>query len=119
VDAVVASLSLHHIADLERKIGVYRAIFEALPAGAGTFVCLDATVSDDPRFAELTLDRWVAGMNEHGIDEAAARRHLADWAEEERYFPLHVELGALARAGFSHPECFWRKGSLAIYGARR
>ena len=117
-DAVVASLALHHVRDLEAKTRLYRAIFESLPPG-GLFLNVDATVSGDPRFAALTMARWAASMGEHGIDEAAARKHLADWAEEDRYFSLYEELNALVSAGFRAPECFWRRGSQTIYGGRK
>lgn len=117
-DAVVASLSLHHVRGLDAKTDVYRAIFESLPSGA-PFLALDATVSDDPELAKLTFARWAQHMITHGIDEAAAYRYFDDWARDEHYFPLREELAALVRAGFARPECFWRKGPLAIYGARR
>lgn len=116
-DAVVASLSLHHVCDLEAKRRVYRNIFESLPRGA-PFLNLDASVSTDSEIAKLTFDRWVEAMQRHGIDEAKARQHLADWAREEHYFSLNEELESLVRAGFTQPECFWRKGPLAIYGGR-
>ena len=114
-DVVVASLSLHHIDDLAAKQRVYAAILACLPPG-GLLLNLDATVSSDPTLAARTFDAWAAGMAEHGIDDATARRHFADWAGEDRYFSLHEELGALARAGFAAPECFWRRGAQTIYG---
>jgi ubiquinone/menaquinone biosynthesis C-methylase UbiE len=114
-DAIVASLSLHHITALDDKTRVYRAAFEALPPN-GAFLVLDATMSDDPRLAAAGFDRWAEWMIAHGIDEQAARRHFADWAREERYMPLADELRALREAGFARPECFWRKGPVAVYG---
>jgi SAM-dependent methyltransferase len=115
-DAVVASLSLHHVHELDRKVEVHRAIHGALAPG-GVLVVLDATVSDDPRLSELTFTRWAAAMAEHGIDAATAHGHFHSWSNEDRYFPLADELGALARAGFARPECFWRKGPVSVYGA--
>jgi tRNA (cmo5U34)-methyltransferase len=112
-DAVVASLALHHVHDLDRKTELYRAIHAALAPG-GAFLNLDAAVSADPRVNALVLDRWVAHMGEHGIAETEARGHLAAWADEDRYFPLDTELAALRRAGFAEVECFWRRGSSAI-----
>jgi ubiquinone/menaquinone biosynthesis C-methylase UbiE len=116
-DAVVASLALHHIDALDAKARVYAAIRAALPPG-GLLLNLDATVSADPVLAAQTFDAWAAAMGAHGIDDATARGHFADWAQEDRYFSLHEELGALARAGFAHPECFWRRAPQTIYGGR-
>ena len=112
-DAVVASLALHHVHDLDQKTELYRAIHTALAPG-GVFLNLDAAVSEDPRVNALAFDRMVAHMGEHGIQEAEARGHLAAWADEDRYFPLDAELTALRRAGFAKVECFWRRGLSAI-----
>ncbi len=117
-DAIVASLSLHHVQDLGAKTQVYRAIHEVLPPGM-PFLNLDATVSGDPEFSKRTIARWVDGMKAQGIDEAAAKQNLVDWAEEEHYFSLRDEFEALRAAGFAEPECFWRRGSVAVFGARR
>src|SRR5919201_5828795 len=117
-DAVVASLALHHIHDLDQKVEVYRAIRAALGPG-GLFLNLDAAVSEGTRLRALALDGWVAHMGEQGIPEAEARGHIAAWADEDRYFPLDSELGALRRAGFSEVECPWRRGLQTICCALR
>lgn len=115
-DAVVASLSLHHVQALDRKIDAHRAIHEALSPG-GVLVVLDATVNTHPRIAERTFARWADAMGEHGIDRETAHGHFRSWSKEERYFSIADELAALGRAGFAHPECFWRKGPVSVYGA--
>jgi tRNA (cmo5U34)-methyltransferase len=117
-DAVMASLSLHHVHDLGAKTDVYRAIHGALTAG-GVFVNLDAAITEGPRLNALAFERWAAGMAEHGITEAEAQRHFTAWAEEDRYFPLDAELAALRRAGFAEVECFWRRGGTAVCCALR
>lgn len=115
-DAVVASLSLHHVHDLDRKVDVLRAIHDALAPG-GVLVVLDATVSEHPRLSARTFTRWAEAMGEHGIDAATAHGHFRSWSKEDRYFPIADELAALGRAGFDHAECFWRKGPVSVYGA--
>ncbi len=115
-DAVVASLSLHHVHELDRKVAVHRAIHEALAPG-GVLVVLDATVSEHPRLSARTFARWTDAMGEHGIDAATARAHFESWSKEDRYFPIADELRAIERAGFDHAECFWRKEPVSVYGA--
>jgi tRNA (cmo5U34)-methyltransferase len=117
-DAVVASLALHHVHDLQIKTELYRAIYDALPSG-GVLLNLDAAVSEDTRLNALVFDRWAHGMSEHGITESQARAHFAAWSDEDRYFPLEVELGALREAGFDEVECVWRRGASAITCALR
>lgn len=116
--AALASLSLHHISEMETKTRVYGAILEALPSG-GLFLNLDATVSEDVVLAERTYADWIDWMVEHGIQEPQARKHLADWSREDFLQPLHVELDAMMSAGFPAPECFWRRDPMTIYGARK
>jgi tRNA (cmo5U34)-methyltransferase len=113
VDAVVASLALHHVHDLETKTGLYRAIYDAL-SPRGVLLNLDAAVTEGARLNGLVFDRMAERMGDHGISEAEARGHFASWAREDRYFPLDAELGALREAGFEEVECFWRRGLSAV-----
>ncbi|MGA2926764.1 MAG: class I SAM-dependent methyltransferase [Solirubrobacteraceae bacterium] len=117
-DAVVASLALHHVHDLEIKTALYRAIRNALSPG-GVLLNLDATVTDGARLNGLVFDRMAQRMGDHGISDAEARGHFASWAEEDQYFPLDAELGALRDAGFDEVECFWRRGLSAVTCALR
>jgi tRNA (cmo5U34)-methyltransferase len=112
-DAIVASLALHHVHDFGQKTDLYRAIHSALPPG-GAFLNLDAAISEDPRVNALVFDRWAAQMGKHGISDEEARANFAAWADEDRYFPLDAELGALRQAGFAEVECFWRRAASAI-----
>jgi tRNA (cmo5U34)-methyltransferase len=117
-DAVVASLALHHVHDLETKTALYRAIHDALSPG-GILLNLDAAVSEGTRLNRLVFDRMAARMAEHGISDVEARGHFAAWADEDRYFPLDAELGALREAGYDEVECLWRRGLCAITCALR
>jgi tRNA (cmo5U34)-methyltransferase len=117
-DAVVASLALHHVHDLQTKTALYRSIREMLPAG-GVLLNLDAAVTEGARLNRLGFDRWAARMGDHGITDAQARAHFAAWANEDRYFPLDVELAALRQAGFDEVECFWRRALSAVTCALR
>jgi tRNA (cmo5U34)-methyltransferase len=117
-DAVVASLALHHVHDMEIKTDLYRSIRAALVAG-GAFLNLDAAVTEGARLNALGFDLWAARMAEHGIAAGEARDHFAAWADEDRYFPLDEELAALRRAGFAEVECFWRRNTSAVCCALR
>jgi tRNA (cmo5U34)-methyltransferase len=112
-DAVVASLALHHVHDLDAKTALYRAIRDTLAPG-GVLLNLDAAVTEDARLNGLVFDRMAARMADYGIADAEARGHFASWADEDRYFPVDAELGALRDAGFDEIECFWRRGLCAI-----
>jgi tRNA (cmo5U34)-methyltransferase len=117
-DAVVASLALHHVHDLEAKTELYRRIRDSLSPG-GLLLNMDAAVSDGNTLNRLVFDRMAIRMGDHGITDAEARRHFAAWAEEDRYFPLDLELRAMRQAGFDEVECVWRRGLSAITCALR
>jgi tRNA (cmo5U34)-methyltransferase len=117
-DAVVASLALHHVHDLDAKTELYRAIHDTLSPG-GVFLNLDASVTEGARLNGLVFDRMAVRMADHGITDAEARGHFAGWAQEDRYLPLNVELSALRSAGFAEIECFWRRGLCAVMCALR
>jgi tRNA (cmo5U34)-methyltransferase len=112
-DAVVSSLALHHVHDLQAKSTLYRVIHDALAPG-GPLLNLDTAVTEDPRLNQLVFDRMAARMGDHGITDAEARSHFASWADEDRYFPLEAEMRALREAGFDEVECFWRRGLSSI-----
>jgi tRNA (cmo5U34)-methyltransferase len=117
-DAVIASLALHHVHDLEAKTELYRRIRDAIRPG-GVLLNLDAAVSEGSTLNQLVFDRMAERMGDHGITDAEARRHFAAWAKEDRYFPLDAELGALRAAGFDEVECVWRRALSAITCALR
>jgi tRNA (cmo5U34)-methyltransferase len=117
-DAVVASLALHHVPELDRKRALYARIYGALRPG-GALVIADATVHEDGNARTVMFATWSAWMARHGIAQAEADALFAKWAGEDRYYPLATELGLLADAGFTRPECFWKYGPMAVYGAFR
>jgi tRNA (cmo5U34)-methyltransferase len=114
VDAVLAAFALHHIRTLDEKREAYRRIRDALRPG-GVFLNADAV--SGPFWPSLR-DEWAAFMAGKGFTLEQAYQNLEDWAEEDRYFSVYEELSAMAQAGFGQPECFWRRGPIAILGAR-
>lgn len=115
-DAVVATLSLHHVEDSGEKRDMYRAIHTALEPG-GLVVVGDLLVYPDGPERRQMLRDWYAHMAEHGITEREADEHFAQWAEEDWYVSLVDELQLIGAGGFTRPDCFWRDGGLAVYGA--
>ena len=62
---------------------------------------------------------WAAAMARHGISAPEAAALFAQWAGEDRYYPLATELALLAAAGFAEPECFWKLGPTTVFGGFR
>jgi len=116
-DAMMASLSLHHLPTLEAKEAMYHRVRDALEPG-GTFVNADATMpAHDPERA-ATWRRWADHLVSRGIAEADAWRHFASWSEEDTYFPLADELHAMREAGLA-AECVWQEGISTVMVGRR
>jgi SAM-dependent methyltransferase len=114
--AVVASLALHHVATRAEKRELYRAICTALEP-AGLLVVGDALVHPDgPERRRMIADLY-AHMEANGLSAAEAAGHFTQWAEEDVYVSLPDELALIAAAGFPRPDCFWRHGFIAVYGA--
>lgn len=115
-DAIVASLSLHHVPDVDQKRALYRHLRASLRPGA-LFLSADATVHAAGPEHDRVFRTWTAGMFDAGIGPGEAEALFAQWSHEDTYQPLSVELALLADAGFPRPECFWRKGPVTVFGA--
>ena len=105
-DGITASLALHHVPSLDEKRALYRRLFAALRPG-GVFANADVTVSDQEDERRATYEVWADHLVARGIDRARAFEHFAEWAEEDTYFPLEVELAAMREAGFD-AACAWQ-----------
>lgn len=114
--AVVASLALHHVATDAEKQELYRAILTALEP-AGLVVVGDALLHPEGPERRRMVEDLYAHMEGNGITAVEAEAHFTQWGEEDVYVSLPVELALIAAAGFPHPDCFWRDGLIAVYGA--
>jgi ubiquinone/menaquinone biosynthesis C-methylase UbiE len=110
-DAVVASLSLHHVRTATAKLRLFRRIAAALPR-QGRFVSADCHPSHDRHFAALQRTAWVDHLR-RTYSAPRARALLSQWAREDVYRSLDVEI-ALARRGGIAAEVMWRNGSFAV-----
>lgn len=106
-DAVTASLALHHVPTLKKKGMLYGRIYDALRPG-GVLVNADVTMSALAEERDASYSTWADHLVANGIARARAFEHFAEWAEEDTYFPLDVELNAMRNAGF-RAECVWEQ----------
>jgi tRNA (cmo5U34)-methyltransferase len=117
-DAVVASLALHHVAELAKKRALYKRIHDALRPG-GVLLVADITVHDDGKERDRMYDAWSTWMTTHGIARTDAEALFVKWAKEDCYHSLATELALLGEAGFERPECFWKLGPSTVFGGYR
>jgi tRNA (cmo5U34)-methyltransferase len=114
-NAVLAAFALHHIPNLQEKSEAYGRIREALLPG-GVFLNCDAV--SGPFWPRLR-EEWAEFMAGQGFSLEQAYQNLADWAAEDTYFSAAEELRTMEEGGLENPECFWRRGPIAVLGARR
>jgi tRNA (cmo5U34)-methyltransferase len=115
-DAIVASLSLHHVRTLHAKRAAYRRILAALRPGS-VFVSADATMHAEEPFAQLTRELWADHLVIHGDTRAQALARFDEWAAEDTYFGVAVELGLLREAGFTAADALWRSPPVTVIAA--
>jgi tRNA (cmo5U34)-methyltransferase len=116
-DAIMASLSLHHIPTLSAKAELFGRALRALRPG-GVFVNADVTVPADSPGREAAFRDWADHLVASGIPENVAWQHFGEWAEEDTYFPVEAELGVLAAEGFEAGMA-WRCGVSTVLVGRR
>jgi SAM-dependent methyltransferase len=116
-DAFTASLSLHHIPTIERKAELFSRAFSALRPG-GVLVNADATMPAGEGEQKPLYRFWADHMVSCGIPQEKAWSHFDEWAAEDTYLPLEVELDALRSVGFE-AERVWSAGPIGVVVARR
>ena len=117
-DVAVASLSLHHVRDLDEKRSLYGNIHRALAPG-GVLLDADAAISPAPALAGRVRRRWAAHLVTNGDTEAQAYARFADWAREDRFFGIDEELCALRDVGFTAADVLFRSGPSRVIVALR
>lgn len=119
LDAVVTSLSVHHLPD-GRKQGLFTEIFGHLAPG-GWYLNYDPVLADDP-VAEAA---WLRAGDRQDPGAAGKRRsrtpeQQARWENHIRYIiPLGQQLEYLRSAGFTGIDVYWKHLENVIYGGCR
>jgi len=116
-DAVMASLSLHHVPTLEAKTALFGRVFDALRSG-GVLVNADVTMPATDPGRSAAFEAWASHLVANGITREEAFEHFDAWSGEDTYFPLEEELTALEVVGF-RAECIWRTGVSAVVVGRK
>jgi ubiquinone/menaquinone biosynthesis C-methylase UbiE len=113
-DLVTSSMSLHHVPD---KLPLYKNIRRWLRPG-GTFAFADQLRGTTDLTQQRHWALWLAFCREpgHCTEEEIATLE-AHAAAHDHYVSLPDHFDMLARAGFSHPDCLWRRGMYSLVSA--
>jgi tRNA (cmo5U34)-methyltransferase len=119
LDAIVASLCIHHLPD-ERKQGLFREIFEHLVPG-GWSVNYDPVRPEDP----VVRSVWQRVGDRYDPEMARKRLHPTpeERARHENHLrhmiPLTRQLGYLQAAGFEGIDVYWKQLEWVVYAGCR
>ncbi len=117
VDAIMGSLSLHHIRSLDAKAGLYGRAAAALRPG-GVLVTADITIPTEAPRNAASYRFWADQLVAAGIEERRAWQHFEEWSGEDRYFSLDEEIGAMNAAGLD-ARCRWSFGPSTVLAGTR
>jgi tRNA (cmo5U34)-methyltransferase len=119
VDAVISSLSVHHLNDA-RKQTLFDEIHANLAPG-GWYLNYDPVLPPD----EVVEEAWLRAGDRRDPSAADKRAHRTHeeqfrWENHVRYMiPLDPQVGFLRAAGFEGVDVFWKDLDFVIYGGRR
>jgi len=115
-DAIVTSLSIHHLED-DRKRALMQPIFTALRP-SGLFINADHIAGPTPELEEIYQLRWLADVRAEGATE----QQIADSLfrqQEDRRTPVATQLAWLREAGFINVDCWYKHSSFAVMSGTR
>ena len=110
-DAIVTSLSIHHLED-ERKRTLLKPILEALRPG-GLFVNADHIAGPTAELEEAYQLRWLADVRALGATEQQISDSLYR-QQEDRRTPVAAQLAWMREAGFADVDCWYKYSSFAV-----
>lgn len=116
IDVVIASLSLHHVADVSV---VYERIAPMLSSGA-RLVMLDGVRGVTAREHDVHMARWAEYWRQPGnLSDDEIRDMKEHVAQHDHYRSLPEHFAMLRAAGFTDMDCVWRDGVFALVTATR
>lgn len=116
LDAVVSSLSIHHLADADKRT-VFRKVYEALAPG-GVFVNAEQVAGPTAELEARYKKLWLAQAREAGATEEQIDGALYRMSED-RCVSLETQLNWLRAAGFSDADCWYKENRFAVIAGTR
>lgn len=112
-DLVISSLSIHHLADDEKRT-LFRRVFEVLRE-PGLFINIDLIRGPTPYLEELYCRDWYDKMRRAGAPEEEIRAGIERRNAYDRDALMEDQLGWLSDAGFQDVDCVYRNYKLGLF----
>lgn len=113
-DAVVSSLSIHHLTSNDKK-KLYKKIFNSLKKG-GVFINADMVKSESGFIQKLYLTKWKNFMRRGNVSKESIKRRLQGVKKVDIYDTAQDQLTWLKKAGFKSVDVFWKYWNFAVFG---
>ncbi len=114
-DLVISALSIHHLADREKRT-LFARIYAALRRG-GIFLNLDQIRGATPALQELYCDTWLAKVRRAGASEEEVQSGIARRLAYDREATLLDQLVWLGEAGFADADCVYKNYLMGLFYA--
>jgi tRNA (cmo5U34)-methyltransferase len=112
-DLVISSLSIHHLADDEKK-ELFRNIFGVLRQ-SGLFINIDLIRGPTPFLEELYCRDWYEKMRRAGAPEEEIRAGIERRNAYDRDALMEDQLRWLREAGFADVDCVYRNYKMGLF----
>jgi tRNA (cmo5U34)-methyltransferase len=114
-DAVVSSLSLHHLrTDTDKKI-FFKKIFDALNGG-GVFYNADVVLGSGENLQNIYMKKWKEFMQKKVSVSEITDKWFPKYKEEDRPAELIKQIKWLEKTGFKKTDIIWKYYNFAVYG---
>jgi tRNA (cmo5U34)-methyltransferase len=112
-DLVISSLSIHHLADEEKK-ELFRHIYGVLRQ-PGLFINIDLVRGPTPWLEELYCRDWYEKMRRAGAPEEEIRAGIERRNAYDRDALMEDQLRWLSDAGFTDTDCVYRNYKMGLF----
>lgn len=116
VDAVVSSLSIHHLDDADKR-AVFRRAYDALSPG-GVFVNAEQVAGPTPELEARYKNLWLEQVCANGATPEQVEASLYR-QQEDRCASVHDQLSWLREAGFADADCWYKENRFAAMAGTR
>lgn len=115
-DAVISSLSIHHLED-KAKHDLYERIFKSLKPG-GLFVNADQVLGSSPFLEHLYRSDWAAKIEATDLSPEALQAAY-ERTKLDKMAPLDLQLNWLRNFGFIDVDCVYKYYNFVVMYARK
>lgn len=117
-DAIVSSLTLHHLRDDNQKIKMYSKIFQALHS-SGVFYNADVILGSSPYNQAFFMKKWIEYMSKYVAREDIDNKWIISYHDQDVPAIHSEQIDWLKAIGFKGVDTIWKYYNFAVYGGHK